>query len=143
MGIAMHANVDERRLALARAKFEPLARMLDRLAKEIGIDHGRSTTLKQRGPMEPAAQNAFTARYSLQHPDEVRFALTFIVTGDNADLLLVQAQQHSGPRNAMAHPGQVDQRVYRLEEIDEISKVIREKISAHLRKREARMNRAA
>ena len=139
----MHTNVDQGRLTLARAKFEPVARVLGRLARGIETDHGRSATLKQRGPMEPAAQNAFTVRYTLGYPDEVRFALTFVVTGDDADLLLVQTQQHSGSRNVMAHPGQVDQRVYRLEEIDEISKVIREKISAHLRKREARTKQAA
>jgi hypothetical protein len=139
----MHINVDQGRLALARAKFEPVARVIDRLARDVEKDQGRSATLEQGSSTEPTAQNAFTVRYSLRHPDEVRFALTFVVTGDDADLLLMQAQQHSGPRNVMAHPGQVDQRVYRLEEIDEISKVIREKISAHLRKREARMNRAA
>jgi hypothetical protein len=139
----MHTNVDQGRLALARAKFEPVARVIDRLAQDVEKDQGRSATLEQGSPMEPTAQNAFTVRYSLRHPDEVLFALTFVVTGDDADLLLVQAQQHSGPRNVMAHPGQVDQRVYCLEEIDEISKVIREKISAHLRKREARINQAA
>jgi len=43
----------------------------------------------------------------------------------------------------MADPGQVDQRVYRLEKIDEISKVIQDKISAHLQTREARARQAA
>jgi hypothetical protein len=139
----MHTNVDERRLALARPKFEPLARLLDRLAKEIGIDHGRSTTLQQMSPMESTAQNAFTVRYSLQRRDEVQFALTFVVTGDDADLLLMQAQQHSSSRNVMAHPGQVDQRVYRLADIAGIRRVVQEKISAHLRSREARADQAA
>lgn len=139
----MHTNVDQGRLTLARAKFEPVARVLDRLARGIETDHGRSATLKQRGPMEPAAQNAFTVRYTLGYPDEVRFALTFVVTGDDADLLLVHAQQHTGPKDIMADPGQVDQRVYRLEKIDEISKVIQDKISAHLQTTEARARWAA
>lgn len=133
----MHTNVDQGRLTLARAKFEPVARVLDRLARGIETDHGRSATLKQRGPMEPAAQNAFTVRYTLGYPDEVRFALTFVVTGDDADLLLVQTQQHTGPKDVMADPGQVDQRVYRLEKIDEIRRAVQEKISTHLRSREA------
>jgi hypothetical protein len=134
----MHTNVDQGRLTLARAKFEPVARVLDRLARGIETDHGRSATLKQRGPMEPAAQNAFTVRYSLQHPDNARFAITFVVTGDDADLLLVQTQQHTGAKDIMADPGQVDQRVYRLEKIDEIRRAVQEKISTHLRSREAR-----
>jgi hypothetical protein len=133
----MHTNVDQGRLTLARAKFEPVARVLDRLARGIETDHGRSATLKQRGPMEPAAQNAFTVRYSLQHPDNARFAITFVVTGDDADLLLVHAQQHTGAKDIMADPGQVDQRVYRLEKIDEIRRAVQEKISTHLRSREA------
>ena len=139
----MHTNVDQGRLTMARAKFEPVAQVLDRLARGIETDHGRSATLKQRGPMEPAAQNAFTVRYSLQHPDNARFALTFVVTGDDADLLLVQTQQHTSPKDIMADPGQVDQRVYRLEKIDEISKVIQDKISAHLQTTEARARWAA
>lgn len=128
---------------MARAKFEPVARVLDRLARGIETDHGRSATLKQRGPMEPAAQNAFTVRYTLGYPDEVRFALTFVVTGDDADLLLVHAQQHTGAEDIMADPGQVDQRVYRLEKIDEIRRAVQEKISTHLRSREARARWAA
>ena len=139
----MLTHVDRRRLAVARAKFEPVARALDRLAKDIGKDHGQSVTLKPRSPLEPTAQNAFTVRYSLQHPDNDRFALTFVVTGDNADLLLVQAQQHVGPQDNPAHPGQVDQRVYRLENVDEIRQVVQEKISTHLQSREARVNQAA
>ena len=128
---------------MARAKFEPVARVLDRLARGIETDHGRSATLKQRGPMKPAAQNAFTVRYTLGYPDEVRFALTFVVTGDDADLLLVHAQQHTGAKDIMADPGQVDQRVYRLEKIDEIRRAVQEKISTHLRSREARARWAA
>jgi hypothetical protein len=139
----MHINADQRRLALARAKFEPLARALDRLAKDIGKDHGWSVTLKPRSPLQPTAQNAFTVRYSLRHPDDERFALTFVVTGDDADLLLVQAQQHVGRQDNPAHPGQVDQRVYRLENIDEIRRVVEEKINAHLQSREARVHQAA
>lgn len=134
----MHTNVDQGRLTLARAKFEPVARVLDRLARGIETDHGRSATMKQRCPMEPAAQNAFTVRYTLGYPDEVRFALTFVVTGDDADLLLVHAQQHTGAEDIMVDPGQVDQRVYRLEKIDEIRRAVQEKISTHLRSREAR-----
>ncbi len=88
--------------------------------------------------MEPAAQNAYEVRYSLRHPDGVRFALTFIVTGEEADLLLLEAQERSGPENIKVNPAQVDQRVYRLEKIEEIKTAVQEKISAHLRSRAER-----
>jgi hypothetical protein len=139
----MNTNVDQGRLALARTNFEPVAWVLDRLARDIERDHGRSTTLQQTSPMEQTAQNAFTVRYSLQHPGKDRFALTFVVTGDDADLLLVQAQQHPDSRDVKVDPGQVDQRVYRLENVDEIRRVVQEKVSTHLRSKAARVNQAA
>ncbi len=133
----MQTNVDHGRLALAQAKFEPVARMLDRLAKDIKQEHGHSAPLEQRGSMKPIAQNAYSVRYSLRHPNEVRFALTFIVTGEDADLLLLQAHGRAGPADMRANPGQVDQRVYRLEKVDEIKQAVREKIISHLQVREA------
>jgi hypothetical protein len=139
----MQTNVDHKQLALARAKFEPVAQALDDLAEDIKKDHGRSAVLKQRCPMETTAQNAYVVRYSLRHPNDVRFALTFIVTGEDADLLLLQAQEYSGPQDIRANPAQVDQRVYRLEKIDEIKKAVREKISAHLRTIHAQDNHLA
>jgi hypothetical protein len=133
----MQNNVDHESLAKAEARFEPLARVLDHLAKDIAHEHGRSALLEQRSPMQETAQNAYTVRYSLRHPDDVRFALTFIVTGEHADLLLLQAQERTGPQVPGAHPGQVDRRVYRLNEIDEIKRAVREKIVTHLRARQA------
>ncbi len=62
-------------------------------------DHGPFAELKQRGSMEVTAQNVYAVRYSLRHLYDVRFALTFIVTGEDADLLLVQAQERSSPRD--------------------------------------------
>jgi hypothetical protein len=139
----MQTNVDHRQLALARAKFEPVAQALDHLAQDIKRDHGRSAVLKQRCPMEATARNAYAVRYSLRHPHDFGFALTFIVTGEDADLLLLQAQEYSGEQDLRANPGQVDQRVYRLEKIDEIKKAVREKISAHLRTIQAQGNHQA
>jgi hypothetical protein len=138
MGIPMQTNVHHGRLALAQANFEPLAKVLDHLAKEIRKDHGGSAELKQRSPMKPTAQNAYAVRYSLRHPDNVRFALTFLVTGEDADLLLVQAQERFGSEDSRAHPGQVDQHVYRLAEIDAIKQAVQDKIRFHLRTRQAR-----
>ncbi len=93
--------------------------------------------------MEQTAQNAYSVRYSLRHPDDTRLALTFIVTGEEANLLLLEAQERSGPQDIRAHPGQVDQRVYRLEEIEEIKQAVQEKIVSHLQTRHARGTQAA
>ena len=122
-------------LALARAKFEPVARVLDQLAKDIEKEHGQSAVLEQRSSMEPTAQNAYEVRYSLRHSDDVRFALTFIVTGEEANLILLQSQERLGPKDIRSDPGQVDQHVYRLEKADEIKQAVQEKINAHLRSR--------
>ena len=131
----MQTDPDQRRLALARAKFEPVAQVLDRVAKDIEKDHGRSAVLEQRGPMQQMARNVCAVRYSLRHADDVRFALTFIVTGEDADLLLLQAQERAGPPDVRTNPGQIDQRVYDLERVEDIKQAVQEKIRAHLRAR--------
>lgn len=131
----MKSHTDHDHLARARAKFEPVARALNRLAKDIKKEHGRSAVLEQRTPVEPMAQNACSVRYSLRHPGEDRLSLTFIVTGEDADLLLLQGQERSGPQDIRSNPGQVDQRVYRLEQIDEIKEAVQAKIVAHLWRR--------
>jgi hypothetical protein len=131
----MQTNV-EGRLALARVRFEPVACMLDRLAEDIEKEHGQPAVLEQTGPMEPIAQNVCSVRYSLEYPDEARLALTFVVTGEGADLLLLQADEHDS-RDIRADPGPVDQHVYRVEEIDGIKRAVQEKIRAHLQTRGA------
>ena len=130
----MPTKGDHGHLALARAKFKPVARVLDRLAKDLEKEHGRSAVL-QRNPMQQTAQNACEVHYSLRHPDEVRLSLTFLVVGDNADLILLQGQERSSPRDIKADPGQIDQQVYRLERIDEIKEAVPMKVTAHLRRR--------
>jgi hypothetical protein len=57
------------------------------------------------------------------------------VTGEEAELVLLQSQERAGPQDIRANPGQVDQRVYRLESIDEIKEAVQEKIATHLRSR--------
>ena len=131
----MQTNVSQECLAVAQAKFKPVARALDRLAQDLEKEHGRSAVLEQRGPMQRIAQNAYVVRYSLRHPDEAQLSLKFTVVGDNADRILLQGHERSGPRDISANPGQVDQRVYRLERTDEIKEAVQEKISAHFRNR--------
>ena len=132
----MQTNV-EGRLALARVRFEPVACMLGHLAEDIEKEHGQPAVLEQTGPMEPIAQNVCSVRYSLGYPDEARLALSFVVTGESADLLLLQAQEQYGSEDIRVNPGPVDQHVYRVEEIDGIKQAVQEKIRAHLRTRGA------
>src|ERR671910_997344 len=134
----MPTHMNQSRLALAQAKFEPVARVLDRLSAEVKKEHGPSAVLERRGAMEQTPQNAYAVRYSLRQPDEDRLSLTFIVVGEDADLVLMQGRAGPGARDTRADPGQVDQRVYRLERIEEIKAAVREKIAAHLQARAVR-----
>jgi hypothetical protein len=137
-GVPMPTNVNRNRLALAQAKFEPIARVLDRLSEDVEKEHGHPAVLERGSAMQQTAQNAYAVRYSLQCPDEAQLSLTFIVVGDDADLLLMQGHKPSGSQDLRADPGQVDQRVYRLEEIEEIKAAVQQKIRAHFQTREVR-----
>jgi len=136
-GDAMQTKSDHGRLALAQARFDPVARVLDRLSKDIETEYGRSAVLKPRGSMQQMAGNAYAVRYTLREPDKARLSLTFLVVGDDADLLLLKGQDQSGSRDARVDPGQVDQRVYRLRELEEIKAAVKKKIVDHLRRRGA------
>ena len=87
--------------------------------------------------MQQTAGNVFEVRYALREPQEAKLSLTFMVVGDDADLLLLEHQEPSGPDDNRADPGQVDQRVYRLGEVEAIRAAVREKIIDHLRARGA------
>jgi len=119
---------------LAQAKFQPVARVLDHLSREIERDCGRPAVLKPRGAMEQTAGNVCEVRYALRCPQEVDLSLTFLVVGDDADLLLLR-KQATGPDDARADPGQVDQRVYQLGEVEAIKMAVKEKILDHFRAR--------
>ena len=134
-GIAMQTTTDVGRLARAKVKFAPVARVLDRLAKDLEKEHGRAAVLEQRSALKQMAGSAYTVRYALRHRDEVRLSFTFIVVGEDADLILLQRQEHSGPRDIRGNPGQVDQQVYRLKKIDELKEAVQEKIVTHLQSR--------
>jgi hypothetical protein len=85
--------------------------------------------------MQQTAENAYSVRYALRRPAEARLALTFIIVGDGSDMLLVQGDERPGPRDAKADPGQVDQHVYRLQQVDEIKAAVKARIVDHLRAR--------
>ena len=131
----MHTRSDHSRLALAQRKFDPVARVLDRLSRDIEKEYGRSAALKPRGSMQQTAGNVCEVRYALREPHEADLSLTFMVVGDDADLLLLKQQEQSEPNDTGADPGQVDQRVYRLAEVETVKTAVKEKIIHHLRAR--------
>ena len=120
-----------------QSKFEPVARALNHLSADFEKEHGRPATLERRGPMQQTARNAYVVRYSLQQSNDAQLSLTFMVVGEDADLVLMEESEASGARDLRADLGKVDQRVYRLEKIDEIKAAVREKITAHLQARKA------
>jgi hypothetical protein len=126
----------ESRLALARSNFEPIGQFLSQMGAAIAKEYEGSAELEPRGKMQPIAQHLYEIRYSLRHADDARLALTFIVTGERADLILLQGHERSGPRDLSANPGQVDQHAYRLDEVEELKEAVREKIVAHLTTRD-------
>jgi hypothetical protein len=133
-GTLMQTRSDQGRLALAQAKFEPVARVLDRLSCEIERDCGLPAVLKPRGAMQQTARNVCEVRYALRCRQEVDLSLTFLVVGDDADRLLLK-KQASGPDDNRTDPGQVDQRVYQLGEVEAIKTAVREKIVDYFRAR--------
>src|SRR3954471_3406671 len=101
----MQTNGDRAHLALARAKFRPVARALDDVSKDFKQDHGQSAILQQKSPMQPISQNACRVQYPLQDPDEAPLWLTFVVVGDEADSVLLQGHERSGRSDSSADPG--------------------------------------
>src|SRR4051794_25908400 len=128
----MHTTGNHAHLALARARFKPVARALDEISKDLKRDLGRSAVLQQKTPMQQISLSASKVQYVLPHADQDRLSITFIVVGDEADCVLLQHHDSGSPDNR-ANPGQVDQQVYRLDRLDEIKQAVREKISAYLR----------
>ena len=129
----MQTNGSHAHLALARAKFRPVARALEDISSDLEHDRGRSAVLQQKSPMEPIGQNACKVQYALQHRDEAPLSLTFLVVGDEADCVLLQVPGCSGSPDGKANPGQVDQHVYPVGELDNIKAAVRDRISSHLR----------
>src|SRR4051812_30865180 len=101
----MQTNDDRAHLALARAKFRPVARALEDVSRDLKQDHGQSAVLQQKSPMQPISQNACKVQYALQHPDDAPLSLTFLAVGDEADSVLLQGHERSGPSDSRADPG--------------------------------------
>ena len=121
------SRFNESGLKQARANFEPLRRFLDSLSQVIVRKYDRHASIKQQGIQE-TARNTYDVRYSLNQAGRERLSLDFILTGDNADLVLLQDNK-LGAREV----GQVDQRVYRLDQIDDLKAAVEEKVISRLK----------
>jgi hypothetical protein len=122
------SSFNESRLERASAKFEPLRRFLDHLSRVIVRNYDRHATLEQQDIQE-TARNTYDVRYSLHCAGRDRLSLGFILTGDNANLVLLQDNQPGSEENA----GPVDQRVYRLDQIEDLKAAVEEKVISHLK----------
>jgi len=120
------------KLQLASANFEPVQQFLDRMSETLTRHYGASTALERRGGMQPTALNTFEVTYSIPHSEDAPLSLTFIVTGDDADTILIQGRQRSTAGEVNAEPGQLDQRVYRLDRLNELKEALRARIIGHL-----------
>ena len=61
-----------------------------------------------------------------------QLSLRFIVTGENADLVLFQIREKPKQADSKECPGEIDQHVYRLEEMDHLKEVVEDKVVSHL-----------
>ncbi len=119
---------DESRLERASAKFEPVRLFLDYLSQGIVRKYDQHATLEQQDIQE-TARDTYDVRYLLRRGGEDRLSLDFILTGDNANLVLLQDNQPGVPERV----GRVDQRVYRLDQIDDLKAAVEEKVISQLK----------
>ena len=122
------SRFNESGLKRARANFEPLRRFIDNLSQVIVRKYDRHASLKQQGIHE-TARNTYDVRYSLRSRGMDRLSLDFILTGDNADLVLLQDNEPVAGETRR----QVDQRVYRLDQIDDLKRAVQDKVISHLK----------
>ena len=123
---------DRNGLALANRNFKPIERFLEKLRQDIS-QSGEGILLDRRELLHKTAKDTYQVRYSIHDESDARLSLTFILTGENADKILFQSHQRSMPRNVAANPGQIDQHVYRLNEMTDLMQVVQEKVTSHLR----------
>ena len=123
---------DRSGLALAKEHFQPIEQRLKHLRQELC--HGEDdTSLDRREPLHKTAKDTYEVRYSLHGKGDARLSLTFTLAGENADKILFQGHERSTPCDVSANPWQLDQHVYRLDEMTELMQSVREEVTAHFK----------
>jgi hypothetical protein len=115
--------------ALAHAKC--IERVLDHLGTVIVDKHGRTPTLERRNA-EQTARNTCDVEYLVRSHRKRQLSLRFIVTGENADLVLFESREAPNQADCKGHPAEIDQHVYHLEDIDHLKEAVERKIVSHL-----------
>lgn len=127
-------QLNEAHLAAARANFQPLEELF-RLLNEVAVEgHGRAYEVERESEMRSVAHGTCDVVYAVRHPSEKRLLIRFTMVGENADRILFQVQQRSSDGNEETGAGAVDPHVYRLGEMDELKKVVRNRIVVFLAK---------
>src|SRR5215210_159934 len=102
------SSFNERGLELARAKLEPLKQLLERICRVIAVRYHERLQVEHQN-VEEAAKNTYVSQYSLRCQSiNKQDMLSFILTGDNSDLILLRDRRSNGE-------WEYDQRVFRLD----------------------------
>ena len=117
--------------AVAHEHSKCIERVLNHVGRVIADKHGRTPALERRD-VKQTARNTFDVEYRLRNSRNGQLSLPFIVTGRNADLVLFQSREKPEQAKAKDYPGEIDQRVYRLEEVEQLNEVVKDKIVSHL-----------
>ena len=118
--------------SIAHERSKCIERVLDDVGRNIADKHGRTPAVERRDVMQ-TARNTYEVEYLLRGCRNRQLSLRFILTGEKADLVLVQTRET--PEQAKLKkddPGEIDQHVYRLEEMDRLKGVVEKKIVSHL-----------
>jgi hypothetical protein len=115
--------------AVAHEHSKCIERVLDHVGRAIADRHGRTPAF-QRRDVKQTARNTYDVEYLMGWYGS-QLSLRFIVTGENADLVLFQSRERREQADPK-EPGEVDQHVYRLEEMDHLKQVVEDKIVSHL-----------
>jgi hypothetical protein len=117
--------------AVAHEHSKCIERVLNHVGRVIANKHGQTPALERRDAKQ-TARNTFDIEYRLLNSRNGQLSLRFIVTGRNADLVLFQSREKPEQAKAKDYPGEIDQRVYRLEEVEQLNDVVKDKIVSHL-----------
>ena len=112
--------------AVAHEHSKCIERVLNHVGRVIADKHGRTPAFKRRD-VKQTARNTYDVEYLMRGRGKSQLSLRFIVTGENADLVLFQSREQADPKE---YPGEIDQHVYRLEEMDHLKEVVEDKVRA-------------
>jgi uncharacterized protein YfcZ (UPF0381/DUF406 family) len=117
--------------ALAREHSKCIERVLNRVGRVIADRQGRTPAFERRH-VKQTARNTYDIEYLMRDDGKSQLSLRFIVTGENADLVLFQIREKPKQADSKEYPGEIDQHVYRVEEMDHLKEVVEDKVVSHL-----------